>query len=46
MKIPIIQGNEKKNHFGEKLQNRELNVVLRKTAIIAIEEPFLTRPFW
>ena len=35
MKIPIIQGNEK-CHFGEKLENRELNLVLRKTAIIVI----------
>ena len=26
----------KKYHFGEKLQNRELNLVLRKTAIIVI----------
>ena len=30
MKIPIIQGNEK-YHSGEKLQNRELNLVLRNT---------------
>ena len=36
MKIPVIQGNEKKYHFGEKLQNHELNLVLRKTAIIMI----------
>ena len=45
MKIPIIQGNEKNNHFGEKLQNRELNLVLRETEIIVRQEPFLTRPF-
>ena len=44
MKIPMIQGNEK-YHFGEKLQNRELNLVLRETAIIVRQEPFLTRPF-
>ena len=30
MKIPIIYGNEK-YHFGEKLQSRELNLVLRTT---------------
>ena len=36
----------KKYHFGEKLPNRELNPVLRKTAIIVREEQFLTRRFW
>ena len=28
----------KKYHFGEKLQNRELNLVLRKTAIVVISK--------
>ena len=31
--INIIHGNEK-YHFGVKLQSRELNLVLRKTAMI------------
>ena len=34
MKISIIEGNEKKYHFGVELQSRELNLVLRITAMI------------
>ena len=34
MKISIIEENEKKYYFGVKLQGRELNLVLRKTAMI------------
>ena len=35
---------EMKNyHFGVKLQSRELNLVLRKTAMIVREVPFATR---
>ena len=34
MKVSIIQENEKKRHFGVKLKSRELNVMLRKTAVI------------
>ena len=30
MKIPVVYGNEK-YHFGEKLQKRELKLVLRTT---------------
>ena len=38
----IIQENEN-YHFGVKLQSRELNLVLRKTAMIAREVPFAAR---
>ena len=42
MKISIMQGN-KKYHFGVELQSHELNLVLRKTAMIVREVPFATR---
>ena len=44
MEISIIQGNEK-YHSGVKLQSRELNLVLTKTAMIVRQVPFARRSF-
>ena len=42
MNISLIQGNKKYNS-GVELQSRDLNLVLRKTAIMVREVQFATR---
>ena len=38
MMMSIIEGDEKKYYFGVELQSRELNLVLRKTAKLSLQE--------
>ena len=45
MKISITQKMKKKYLFGVKLQNFELNLVLRKTAMTVRQVPFARRLF-
>ena len=43
MEISIIQGNEKMPFLSEVTQSRELNLVLRKTAMILRVVPLAVR---